>query len=300
MLACLCSSVHAAHWVVTYQGSGTTSGTDTSGQPASQPWNSGGSCMQGYLGWAKGNISGTIVPVLTWTKDNADTLLPPAPTQSIAQIASSANINLYVLYGTGTPTAAASDSLGDTGLLVTTSTPGSYNEASCQFSGTHYLMVDNPMAQTTVMMKGITILLSASGSGVNPDGSGNFNLTVTAFPVTINLAGTTPDASGNLNILVGQGCTASLSGLPAFATAPGNTTTYLWLNNGVTFQSWSATTPPIGTAPANPNASYYVGGMGVQNHSTDHWYWNDLKNTTEIVTGFATLRFPLFYVPLAK
>ena len=48
-------------------------------------------------------------------------------------------------------------------------------------------------------------------------------------PVLLTLGGTTPDSSGNLNILVGQSCTASLTGIPS---GGGWSVTYQWSVSG--------------------------------------------------------------------
>ena len=118
------------------------------------------------------------------------------------------------------------------------------------------------------------------------------SVTVIPYNVSVGLGGTTPDASGKLNILVGQGCTSSLSGLPAFATAVGNKTTYLWSISGTTFQTWSADTPAIPPVSGDENASYELDGPGPVNNPTAFWYWNDRHQSTETVTGRATVRPP--------
>ena len=87
--------------------------------------------------------------------------------------------------------------------------------------------------------------------------------------------------SGDVNnILVGQGCTASLSGLPSI---PGATITYNWAVTGHTFQSWNGTS---GTTPVKA-----VLGFGAPANPTAHWYWSDQQNTQN-VTCTATVTPP--------
>jgi len=123
-----------------------------------------------------------------------------------------------------------------------------------------------------------------------PAGAGYAYVTYTASvsPVFVNPSGAIKDSSGNYNILVGQGCTASLSGIPAGCTV----SNYQWSASGTTFQDWEPTTPQIGTTPANSQASYFVGGSGPLTNSTAHWYWNDPNQATETISCTATVTPP--------
>ena len=75
--------------------------------------------------------------------------------------------------------------------------------------------------------------------------------------VTIALTGTTPDSAGNQDILVGQQCSASISGLPTFPA--GTTITHQWTVSGTTFTNWVPGTNPDTTSysytgvPGSPN-----------------------------------------------
>ena len=131
------------------------------------------------------------------------------------------------------------------------------------------------------------------GVGYYAAGAANAAYKATALPITINLTGTTPDSSGNQNILVGQGCTASVSGIPPDLL--NNTThppVYNWSISGTTFQTWQSQTPAIGDDSANLDASYYVTGPGPLNNSTARWFWNDLHQTQETVYCTVTLTPP--------
>ena len=139
---------------------------------------------------------------------------------------------------------------------------------------------------------------AASGSVPNASstGSANVNYSASVSPVVINPEGTTPDSSGNPNILVGQGYTAGLSGIPsALSNNTASPPTYSWTasDQANTFQSWSPTTPFIQRVQhANPYASYYVPGPGTLTKPTVSWYWNELNNTTATVSCTVMLTPP--------
>ena len=137
---------------------------------------------------------------------------------------------------------------------------------------------------------------TASASSTAPPGgysgvSVGVGYTASASPVTLTPAGTTLDSSHNYDILVGQYCSASLSGLPI---PSGATVSYQWSVSGTTFQTWSADTPPVGGNPYNSDASYYVDGPGPLTNSTAGWYWNDRSQTptSETVSCTATVTPP--------
>lgn len=117
-------------------------------------------------------------------------------------------------------------------------------------------------------------------------GSVSLSYSASAYPVTIQLTGTVKDSSGAENILVGQGCSASLVGIPSSYTYTTNdciVSDYQWSISGTKFQSWSGTTTP----------SSYVDGPGPLTNDTASWYWNDLEPTTqETVKCTATVTPP--------
>jgi hypothetical protein len=113
------------------------------------------------------------------------------------------------------------------------------------------------------------------------------------FPVILSPGGTTPDSSGNPNILVGQHATGVVSIAPDASnqSCPCGLSNFRWNVSGTTFQSWSPTTPPIGTAPANSQASYFNGGPIPATNPTS-WYWNDLNGASETVSCTVTVTPP--------
>ncbi len=230
------------------------------------------------------NSTGTVTAAFTWS--DAGNPAAPAPPCVIKQTGRAEWYGPFPFQ----PTASCSDGLGDP--EVDTGGSQSFRGVS---SGTRYSIV-SPDASGVVR---VSLVGAQAKIDPNSGGGGGYNYNyfvsdvswrVDAYPITINLTGTTPDSSGNLNILVGQGCGASISGLPG-GTGWG-TPVYAWSVSGTAFQQWSPTTPAIGTAPANPNASYYVGGYGPSTNPTAKWYWNDPNNASETVSCTVTLTPP--------
>lgn len=156
----------------------------------------------------------------------------------------------------------------------------------------------------TLMMPDTNGVISFSVSGMQANltytadsGSAFATLSdqITVSPITFSLSGTTPDSNGNQNILIGQGCTASVSGIPdALLNNAAHPPVYNWSVSGTTFQSWTVTqnlsaTPPTSIASA-------VTGPGPLTNSTAHWCWNDPianpNTATETVTYAVTLTPP--------
>ena len=223
---------HAAHWEVTYNCTGSNTDTDYyTHLPFHIPWASGASPNTGYAYWTSGQASSTLTLVLTWTLRTGGTVLPPAPTQTIAQITSSAYASGKVSGPVTEMTLAVSDSLD--GSVTPVFTAGSdYSSGGCQISGTHYVLVSNPTLSTTVTMDRFSGSASTSGTGPSPGGEGFVTESVTIpGPVLVNLGGTTQDTVGNEYIPIGQHCTSSLSGIPSGFTV----SNYVWGVTGTTF-----------------------------------------------------------------
>jgi hypothetical protein len=263
-LCFLCLGLPAAQaqsgsWTVSYQHNGTvtyTGGSMAWGDPNFNGYYNGPNEYSTHFLPGPVTSSGTLTAVFTWSG--------PGPAPSTLQA---------IIYGKADCTAGPatlSNGFGDS--------PAQDNTTS-QYASQGYHV-------ETVTGGNYPVSLSAT----DPSGIASADVVIAAYPITINLTGTTPDSSGNLNILVGQGCGASISGLPG-GTGWG-TPVYAWSVSGTAFQQWSPTTPAIGTAPANPNASYYVGGYGPSTNPTAKWYWNDPNNASETVSCTVTLTPP--------
>ncbi len=120
-------------------------------------------------------------------------------------------------------------------------------------------------------------------------------LEVEPVPTSLSLGGTTKDADNNDNILVGQHCTASMTGLPDDSSWP-TKTTYQWSVSGTTFQSWDWVDPPPPDFNSDEGHTNYVDGPGPLTNPTASWYWNDLMgsgaSTSETVSCTATVTPP--------
>ena len=134
-------------------------------------------------------------------------------------------------------------------------------------------------ASLTVVLSGLTATATPPVPPY-PGGTGVIRASYQAsiFPVTLNLVGATKDSSGNYNILVGQGCTASLSGIPAGCTV----SNYQWSVTGTTFQSWTA----------DNSHTTEVDGPGPLTNPTASWFWDDQKTAQDKVTCTVTVTPP--------
>ena len=66
--------------------------------------------------------------------------------------------------------------------------------------------------------------------------SASVSYSVNAYPVILYLGGATEDTNGNYSILVGQGCSVGLSGVPsALLNNTANPPAYKWTVTGTTF-----------------------------------------------------------------
>jgi len=259
LAACLflTASARAGSWSgPTY----TFSGTDGDGQ--SWDW-SITTWRYGYNNnkpsyWGSGSASADVKATFTWIPALNNPSEPPSPL-CVLETASASAL-------TGSDTPSADDGLGDAATLGPTS---AYSQGShLTLAGTtspvvltHKLSTGCPNGETTQM-----------------------SYQAAACPVNLDLGGTTPGSDG-ADILIGQKCTPTLSG------GGGTLSGWQWKPGGTTFQSWSPSTPKIGTAPAIPGASYYVDGPIPSTNPTS-WYWNDAQKTPETVSCTATVTPP--------
>ena len=199
--------------------------------------------------------SGAITATFTWSDPNQ----PPPQSAIVIE-----NCTVYALAGGGV---TGSCSTGFSGAGQSSSSGGT-------IVGTQYTGRSNPGASFTVQ----DTPSASSTPGPAQTGDASVSYSASASPVTINLTGAKQDSSGKWDILVGQGCSASLAGIPSNCTTSG----WQWNVGGTTFQSWSGST----------NASSYVDGPGPLTNPTAHWYWHDSGNgtkTTETISCTATV-----------
>ena len=111
--------------------------------------------------------------------------------------------------GSGKYTGVCDDGLGQTSSGIPTVTA----------AGTRYTAFPSPSVSVSVSCSPHV----TGGSTGNAQGYVSVSYQATVTPVYLNLTGTTPDASGNANILVGQGCSANITGLPAVPALAGHT-----------------------------------------------------------------------------
>jgi len=274
-------AARAAHWVVTYQTNGTTNGTDygNNNQPYTTIWpvagpNGGGSPPSGY-GSGMETSHGTVTPVLTWTLDSGDTVLPPAPdpAEAVIYVSITASIDGNNGRGTSPCHTSTSDSFGDS---FTTTTSGTQQTTSGAFC--HLAQMSNSGGSTQVNLPAITLDAVCSTDGPNAGGSTTIN--VVATPVNIVLGGVTV-GSGQNNILVGQGCSASWVPVQSGGRVYATLSNYNWTVPGNTFQSWTASSSSAVLSP----------GYGDPTQPTVHWYWSDTA-AKKTVTCTATATPP--------
>ena len=226
---------------------------------------------------------GPLTAKFDWNNGGDATVLPP-PSVIISQTCTASWGSNPTSSGTGSGTA---DNGLSTGVL-TTSANGAIS------TSTLYTGKDTPGASFSVTCTPTATFGGTNGSAYDAFITGQVNVTYSAltYPLTISLSGTTKDSSGTLNILVGQGCTASLVGIPSdLLNNTAHPPTYSWTVSGTRFQAWSPSPPPNFISPVNPNDSFYSDGPGPLTNPTAHWYWNEAV-ATETVKCTATVTPP--------
>ena len=161
-------------------------------------------------------------------------------------------------------------------LVQTTSGDGS---AQHPYSTTG--TADSNTTRYKTMAGGATVTLTctpeAKAAGNNGTGV-TVGYTASISPVFVIPGGAIQDSSGNYNILVGQGCTSSLTGIPsALLNNSANPPTYKWSVSGITFQNWTV------TSSGNTSTAAVTNGLGPTTNATAHWYWDD-NSASETIT----------------
>lgn len=147
--------------------------------------------------------SGDLGATYTWSDPNNPT--DPAPSCVVVQTSTAQWSCSHV---SSKPSAACADGLSDPEL---DSYAGGVYQGIC--AGALYT-IKFPDASGVIGLS----LKGAYSRLANKNGASSVRWAVDLYPVTINLTGTKKDSSGNQNILVGQRCTASLSGIPSGCT----------------------------------------------------------------------------------
>jgi hypothetical protein len=283
---CSCTAQAQGYYTSTYSGGTTTVITTSPPSPtqksvtpysAPAPTNAPGSWGGGsftYIdgGGGSGSVTcaGEITATFIW---NGGTNNDPAPTVNSVVVSETVNAAWQTPSGgdgSGTGTSGGGSDIPNGGTPA--SQPPNYTATRYTANGGSGFSVN---ATPSAFM---------SGSSPHPyqviGGNAYVGYVAAAFPVTVSFAGTTLDSSHKDNILVGQGCTASLAGVPTTCKVSG----WQWTVGGNTFQSWNGDS---GTVPV-----VAVLGPGPVNQATAHWYWSDTAGN-KTVTCTATVTPPV-------
>ena len=170
------------------------------------------------------------------------------------------------------------------------------------FAADKYTLVTNPGASFSISATdGLSPTVTASGTvALNGSGAAEAQVvyTATASPITINLTGPAVDVHGNLildgsgnpHILIGQQCSATLSGIP---TGTGwSSSPYKWSVTGKTVlgNCWVIATGDT-SASFSGFVSPYTFTQATQQAAGPSWYWDD-STTSQTVTCTTTVTPP--------
>jgi hypothetical protein len=280
---CSCTAQAQGYYTSTYSGGTTTVITTSPPSPtqksvtpysAPAPTNAPGSWGGGsftYIdgGGGSGSVTcaGEITATFIW---NGGTNNDPAPTVNSVVVSETVNAAWQTPSGgdgSGTGTSGGGSDIPNGGTPA--SQPPNYTATRYTANGGSGFSVN---ATPSAFM---------SGSSPHPyqviGGNAYVGYVAAAFPVTISFAGTTLDSSHKDNIPVGQGCTASLVGVPVACTV----SNWQWSVDGNIFQNWTA----------SASSASLVKGIGPSTSSTAHWYWSDVAGYYN-VTCTATVTPP--------
>lgn len=269
------SAARAGSYPMTSQTGGTsvahTDGNTYSFNYAPTSAGYGGSAGTGWHPSGSANdasCTGTISTTFTWTP-----AYPGEPPPSCAILTQTCTARYDTVTG-----GSCDDGLGDTGGGV------GYGKT---VSKTLYTVVSSPGASYTA-----TCSPSASISGpANYMGGANGTVSVyysaSLAPVLLTLSGTTKDSSHQDNILIGQGCTGSLSASPATLSG------WQWTISGDTFKSFVT-----GTNGSKPYGRVnYLSSADLANPSP-HWFWKRGDDFGSIQTVSCTAQASINNVPI--
>ena len=261
--------------------------TSYSGSISGTGYNTGGAGISVRL-------SGGVRAKFTWQADPAYPGSPaPAQVTVIERCTSSWSINGYADGVSGQSATGFGQQNGPTSASGGATSGSVSGIGSASGGGAEFTIQCSP-----------TALVSGGQGDSYICSRGTVSFDYTATPVMMSLAGTTFNTLDKKDtMLIGQQCTASLSGLPA-VFAPGgslqNNVSYSWAVSGTAFHEWRQTTPQVGNNFPNPNASFYDPITGQPSLPTPNqltlptpqWHWNDPMANGEKVTCTATLTPP--------
>jgi len=143
-----------------------------------------------------------------------------------------------------------------------------YSEGGYTCSETKYTVQSSPGASFTATCSPSAFITGPANRASGATGSVSVYYSASLSPVTLTLSGTTKDSSGNLNILIGQGCSGSLS-VGGFQL-----TDFQWTISGDTFAKYEIknSTVPIDTTVASVGHVTYLSSDDLTS-SSPHWYW---------------------------
>ena len=204
-------------------------------------------------------LTGAVTATFTWQGTD------PAPQSAIVTETDRCQAGCSILPGNGSVSGPCEDGFGQSQTL-------SPSNPSITETGTRYEIKGGsaPSASWTPNVS----LTANSGTSGGANVYGTVSCTATISPVTINLTGPIQDSTGYYNILVGQGCTASLSGIPSGCTV----SNYSWSVSGTTLQSWT-----VYNSTEFGCTAVAISGIGVATNPTVHWYWSDAPGQKTVI-----------------
>ncbi len=171
----------------------------------------GGNAYSGSSNGTTSVCTGKITATFTWQPAYAG---QPPPQNVIVYESASASYGGTIL---PKPAGTCADGLGD--ALVP-------NTSGATSSGTHYTVIAGAPTITRTVTPSANVNCNGGYSGAS------VSYSAAVYPVTLSLSGTTKDSSHQDNILIGQGCTGTLSAGPATLSG------YHWDPGGDTFDKF--------------------------------------------------------------
>lgn len=208
--------------------------------------------------------SGEITAHFTWKPDPSNPNEPP-PASAVVQ--QDCMVQCYLSGGTGSTGSYA------TGLGQSGSGSGPYDTVYTRY-GTKFTVQSNP-GPSFSLSPGCSPSVSAT---VAPTGAcgGLVEYSATAYNVLVGLGGATPNTDSSLNILIGQGCTGTLSASPATLS------NYQWTIPGTVFNSFVV---------ADDQSYGYVHNIFGDEYEkpNPHWHWSKDETVTVSCTAQASV-----------